>query len=67
VEDQELDRLIAEEMSYGPPIEQAPEPLRYPPMVLQWKPYDMSFIPARLWGAFLIGFVLAWVLFAREE
>jgi hypothetical protein len=67
MEEQKVDRLFKEELSYGEPIEPAPEPLRYPPMVPQWEPYNMSFMLTRLWGAFLFGFVPAWLLFWREE
>ena len=60
MEDQDVGRLIKEELSYGKPIEPAPEPPRYPPASRQWEPVnDMSFMLTRFWGAFLIGFVLA--------
>jgi hypothetical protein len=66
IDDQSIDKMIAEECQYGPPIDPAPEPIQYPPLQPQWEPLDTSTLVFKLWGAFLAGFVLAWYLFERE-
>ncbi len=67
-EEQELSPLTIEEMSYGQPIELAPEPLKYQPVPRQWEP---DYIPSMLFrlcaGSALFSFGIAWVLFWREE
>ncbi len=68
MEEQNVDRLIKEEMSYGPPIDQAPETPKYPPMQSQREPeYLQTMILKLCIGSLLLGFVLGWFLFAREE
>jgi len=66
MEEQNVDRLIKEELSYGEPIEPAPEPIHYPPIQGQWEPRQDSMMVFRMWGAFLFGFVLAWLIFGSE-